>query len=174
MRAIPISGMVVLIFGLLSGCATQINSPSQAVVFLSDPPGADVWVDNRFYVVTPGTVRLSRLSAHRARIEKVGYQPAVIELDRGMSFWTFLDLTCLFWVVKCINEDREEGGFYTLDDTVDVTLMVAPGSVSKSHREVFPNASSDPVANSAANPPFPRLPEAPPEAIPEPMPTPSP
>jgi hypothetical protein len=170
MRAIQLSGVFVLIIGMFAaplGCATQINSPSQAVVFLSDPPGADVWVDNRFHVVTPGTVRLSRLSEHTARIEKMGYQPAVVELDRGMSLWSFLDITCLLWVVKCINEDQEEGGFYTLDDTVKVMLMVAAGSLSKSHREV----SAEPP--SAPNQPPQRSPDAV-EALPEPMPTSSP
>ena len=121
-HTIVLRTLSVALLSAASGCATQINSSSQPVLFLSEPPGAQVWVDHRFSVMTPGIVRLSRLSSHHARVEKAGYQPVVLELDRGMSLWTLMDIVCLPLVVKCILDDRRDGGFYTLDDEVIVTL----------------------------------------------------
>jgi PEGA domain len=113
--------MAALLLSLL-GCATGINSPTESVLISSEPMGAEVVVDDRFYTTTPGKVRLSRLSAHVVRLEKEGYESAQIEVDRGMSWWVFTDLSCLLWVVSCVSQDMREGGFFTLDKEVHVQL----------------------------------------------------
>jgi hypothetical protein len=118
-------GLAAVILGLMlssGGCATGINSPTAPVLISSEPMGAKVVVDDRFYTTTPGKVRLSRLSPHIVRVEKEGYEPAKIEIDRGMSWWVLADLSCLLWIVSCVSKDMEEGGFYTLDKEVHVTL----------------------------------------------------
>lgn len=109
-------------FLVLPGCATQINSPTQPVLISSEPLGAEVIVDDRFYLTTPAKVRLSRLSPHVAHVQRDGYQPARIEITRGMSKWALLDFFCLVFLPKCVSEDLKEGGFYRFDDEVEVTL----------------------------------------------------
>jgi hypothetical protein len=107
---------------LFHGCATQVNSPTQSVLFLSEPLGAEVRVDDRFYGKTPARIPLSRLAPHMAHIEKPGYQPVQLEITRGMSKWLWADLSCLIFLPKCLSVDFNEGGAYVFDDEVEVTL----------------------------------------------------
>jgi hypothetical protein len=177
-RRTPPAVLVVFSVGLACtpvGCATQINSPSQSVLFFSDPPGAEVWVDDRVHVITPGKVQLSRLSSHNARVEKVGYQPVAVELDRGMSLWTLVDIVCLPLVVKCIYDDVKDGGFYSFDDEIHVTLTGLPAPPSKSRFESrLPPRSESSVESPPKLMPKTALPEELPDALPEDLPEPEP
>jgi hypothetical protein len=115
-------GVIAILLLSSLGCATGVNSPTGSVLISSEPMGADVVVDDRFYTKTPGKVRLSRLSPHIVHVQKDGYEPAKIEITRGMSWWVIADLSCLLWVVSCVSKDLNEGGFFTLDDEVHVRL----------------------------------------------------
>jgi hypothetical protein len=153
------------------GCATQVNSPSQPILFLSDPPGAEVWVDDRYSVMTPGKVRVSRLSSHHARVEKVGYQPVAVELDRGMSLWTLVDIVCLPLVMKCVYEDIEDGGYYAFDDEVHVTLTRLPEAPPQASSEFRSESSVESSLESSRERTRPEdRPEARPEALSETLP----
>jgi hypothetical protein len=110
---------------VFQGCATQVNSPTQSVLFLSEPLGADVRVDERFYGKTPVKIPLSRLAPHMAQIEKPGYEPVQTEITRGMSKWLWADISCLIFLPKCLSVDFKEGGAYVFDDEVEVTLTRA-------------------------------------------------
>lgn len=142
----------ILVALLLSsvGCATGVNSPTESVLISSEPMGANVVVDDRFYTTTPGKVRLSRLSPHIIHIQKAGYEPAKIELTRGMSWWVFADISCLFWIVSCVSQDVHEGGFFTLDEEVHVRLREsATAAVVPAHSIEPPPA---PIPTSATAP----------------------
>lgn len=107
---------------LLSGCATMVNSDHQSIRIFSTPGEAKVTVDDRFYLTTAGTVNLSRFSDHAAVIEKEGYEPVTVKIERQMSNWVWLNGWCLVFVFKCIQQDRDAGGFWTFDDDIHVTL----------------------------------------------------
>jgi hypothetical protein len=106
----------------LSSCATLLHSNHQSVRIFSTPSEAKVVVDGRFHLTTAGTVNLSRYEDHTAVIEKEGYEPVTITIERRMSKWVFANLVCLMFIFQCIQKDRENGGFWTFDDDIDVTL----------------------------------------------------
>ncbi|MSR23830.1 MAG: hypothetical protein EXR96_01890 [Nitrospiraceae bacterium] len=71
---------------------------------------------------TAGTVNLSRLTDHIAVIEKDGYEPTTIKIERSMSGWVWWNAFCVIFVYSCVKSDREDGGFWTFDENVYVTL----------------------------------------------------
>ena len=120
---------------LLSGCATLVNSPVQAVMVTSTPSEAKVTVDDMLHVQSPGKVTLSRLADHVIVVEKEGYQQAVIKVERSFSHWTWLNIFCTIFVYQCWKKDKREGGYYTFDDEIDVTLT---RSASAAPAELMP------------------------------------
>jgi hypothetical protein len=124
MRALPLS-LTLLLIGTavaLSGCASWVHGDHQSVRLFSTPNGAKVVVDNRFHAITAGTVNLSRFEDHTAVFEKEGYEPLTLKIERSMSghvWWNFFCLPAMYW---CVKNDRENGGFWTFDDDIHVTL----------------------------------------------------
>ncbi len=106
----------------LSSCATSINSDRQSVTIFTDPPEANVVIDDYLRVIAPGTVSLNRKSDHVALVEKDGYEPATVTIKRGMSWWVMGNVVCLIFIVNCIQKDRRDGGYYAFDDELHVTL----------------------------------------------------
>lgn len=106
----------------LSSCATSINSDRQSVTIFTDPPEATVVIDDYLRVIAPGTVSLNRKSDHVAVVEKDGYAPATVKIERGMSWWVMGNVVCLIFIVNCIQKDRRDGGYYAFDDEIRVTL----------------------------------------------------
>ncbi len=117
---IRIAGLGLL--ALVAGCANLMNGDHQSVRIFSDPPEVTVTVDDFLHVTVPGTVSLSRQADHVARLEKEGYEPSTIKIERTMSWWVLGDISCLIFVVNCINSDRQDGGYYTFDDDIHVKL----------------------------------------------------
>ena len=71
-----------------SACATVINESTQRVAIASDPPGAEVYVNGAPAGVTPAFVDVPRRDADlQLRLEKDGYEPTVLGLERSRSGW---------------------------------------------------------------------------------------
>lgn len=116
---------ILLLAGLslaLSSCATLLHSDHQSVRIFSTPSEAKVVVDGRFHFMTAGTVNLSRFEDHTALIEKVGYEPVTIKIERRISKQVLWNLFCLIFIYQCIQMDREGGGFWAFDDDIHVEL----------------------------------------------------
>ena len=107
---------------LLSSCATLLHSDHQSVRIFSEPGEAKVTIDDRFHLTTAGTVNLSRFTDHIAVIEKDGYEPVTLQIERHMSKQVWWNLWCLPAFYWCVKSDREDGGFWTFDDDIEVTL----------------------------------------------------
>jgi PEGA domain-containing protein len=124
MRTCSLHGLALLAGTslLLSSCATVVNSDHQSVRIFSTPSEATVTVDDRFHLSTAGTVNLSRFTDHIAVIEKDGYEPATLKIERHMSGWVWWNLWCLPAIYWCVKSDRTNGGFWTFDDDIDVEL----------------------------------------------------
>lgn len=113
---------VLSLWALLSGCATLAHGDHQSVTLYTDPPEADVVIDERVHVTAPGKVSLNRKEDHTARIEKAGYEPMTVRIERSMSNWVYADGICLIFIYWCVKSDRQDGGFWTFDDEVHVQL----------------------------------------------------
>ena len=75
---------------LSSACATAINGTTQRVAVASDPPGAQVYVNDAPVGVTPAFVDVPRRDRDlELRLEKDGYEPARLALEREFSGWSW-------------------------------------------------------------------------------------
>ena len=113
---------------LLSSCATLMNSDHQSVRIFSTPGEAKVVIDDRFHLTTAGTVNLSRFTDHTAVIEKEGYEPVTVKIERSMSKQVWWDILCLPAIYWCVKGDREDGGFWTFDNDIEITLTKRAGT----------------------------------------------
>lgn len=113
---------------ILSGCGTLMHSDKQSVTIYSLPPGAHVTVDRYLHVTAPGMVALSRKSDHLAIAEKEGYEPKELRIQRSWSWWVLGDVFgCLIILSPfCIYKDVHDGGFYTFDDDLYLTMSQRP------------------------------------------------
>jgi hypothetical protein len=69
-------------------------------------------------------VTLSRKGNHLAQVNKDGYQPTSLSIDRTWSWWVVGDVFgCLIiFSPFCIMHDIDQGGYYTFDDKIYLTL----------------------------------------------------
>lgn len=119
-------GSIGLIFGLasLTGCGTWWHGDHQSVTIFTTPLDAQVVVDERVHLLAPGTVSLNRKEDHQAVITKEGYEPKIMTLTRTWSWWVLADIfgCAIIFSHACISTDKDDGGYYTFDDKVYVTL----------------------------------------------------
>ena len=116
--------MACLLLGGLSGCGTWMHSDKQSVTIFTTPPETSVVIDNYLHLTAPGIVTLSRKGDHLALANKDGYEPASLKIDRTWSWWVVGDIFgCLIiFSPICIMNDMDQGGFYTFDDKIYLTL----------------------------------------------------
>lgn len=112
------------LIGGLSGCGTWMHSDKQSVTIFSNPPESAVVIDDYLHLTAPGTVTLSRKSNHLAQVRKDGYETASLRIDRTWSWWVVGDIFgCLIiFSPICIMNDIDQGGYYTFDDKIYLTL----------------------------------------------------
>jgi len=119
-------GSIALLLGLvsLSGCGTWWHGDHQSVTIFTTPLDAQVVVDDHVHMLAPGTVSLNRKEDHQAVISKDGYEPKTMVLTRTWSWWVLGDIfgCAIIFSSACISTDKDDGGYYTFDDKVYVTL----------------------------------------------------
>ena len=110
--------------GALTGCGTWMHGDHQSVTIFTTPPEANVVIDERMELLAPGTVSLSRKGHHHAVATKDGYDPTAMTLSRTWSWWVVGDVfgCMIIFSPFCIMHDIDEGGYYTFDDKIYLTL----------------------------------------------------
>lgn len=118
------------LIGGLSGCGSWMHSDKQSVTIFTNPPEASVVIDDYLHLTAPGTVTLSRKGNHLAQVKKEGFQPTLLKIDRTWSWWVLGDIFgCLvIFSPICIMNDMDQGGYYTFDDNIYLTLDRLTGS----------------------------------------------
>ena len=82
------AGVLLAACAVSSACATAINGTTQRVAVASDPPGAQVYVNDAPAGVTPAFVDVPRRDPDlKLRLEKEGHEPAVLAPERSRSGW---------------------------------------------------------------------------------------
>ena len=114
----------------LSGCGTWMHSDKQSVTIFTNPPETAVVIDNYLHLTAPGTVTLSRKGNHLAQVKKEGFQPTLLKINRTWSWWVLGDIFGCLVVFSpiCIMSDMDQGGYYTFDDNIYLTLDRLTGS----------------------------------------------
>jgi len=79
--------LVLVLMGVLlsSNCATLISRPSQIVPVTSQPPGARIIADGKDMGYAPLGLKLKKKAVHLIRIEKEGFNPVEIKIERNKS-----------------------------------------------------------------------------------------
>lgn len=124
---------IVLLLGLisLSGCGSWWHGGYQSVTIFTTPLDVQVVIDDRVHLLAPGTVSLSRKDDHQAVITKEGYEPMTLPITRTWSWWVIGDIfgCAIIFAPACISTDKENGGYYTFEDKVYVSLEQKAGNV---------------------------------------------
>jgi len=86
-----------LLVALASLCAAAC-AHYQNVGVVSDPPGADVYLDGELVGKTPTELEVGRDAAHTVYLKRDGYRPELVLLERheandGIDFLTPADVT---------------------------------------------------------------------------------
>jgi hypothetical protein len=114
--------LVLVAAGLAAaGSATVIKGTSQPVMILTNPPDAQVFVDNK-YVGPSGRQYSISHSDHVISAALPGYAPAYARLTTSFSGWTLLNG---FTGVVTILVDIVTGSIATLDQST-VVIELAP------------------------------------------------
>ncbi len=110
----------------LTGCATILRGTGHGIGISSQPPGAEVIVDNQSYGVTPVSAKLRRKDNHHLQIKLEGYEPYEVILTRQTSGWVFGNILFGPGVIIGIAVDAISGGMYSLKpDQVTAELKTA-------------------------------------------------
>jgi hypothetical protein len=78
----PFFLILALSIFFLQNCATIINGSFQKIPITSNPPGAKIIVDGKVKGNTPLNLNLKKMKNHVFRIEKDGYNPLEIKIQR--------------------------------------------------------------------------------------------
>lgn len=76
---------LLIILGLVSGCATVVNGTTQSIPVNSDPTGAEVLVNNNVLGITPTQIKLKRKEDHQVMIRKEGYASATVPVLKSVG-----------------------------------------------------------------------------------------
>jgi hypothetical protein len=103
----------VLTYLFLAGCGTLVHGTTQQVSFESNPPGATVRLTDGTHLTTPQIAQLRRAQDHTVTIEKQGYEPERIAINRDFN-WGASIFGNILWITPGIIVDVLAGGAWTL------------------------------------------------------------
>jgi hypothetical protein len=125
------SALVVGLLPTLNGCATILRGTGHGIGISSQPPGAEVTIDNEIYGITPVSAKLKRKDNHHVVIQMEGYQPYEIMLTRQTSGWVFGNILFGPGVLIGLAVDAISGAMYSLTpDQVSADLPAAKSEAS--------------------------------------------
>lgn len=103
----------------LNGCGTIINGTSQRVKIVTQPDGAVASLGDQ-HCTTPCELNISKKST-QLKIEKAGFLPSDVKIDKSMSGWIVMDIITLhgLWI------DFLTSGWWNLKD-VNTALVMDP------------------------------------------------
>lgn len=81
--------VLTLALALTGGCATITSAPTETITVMSDPSGANVWVDcgsEKSAQITPAHFLIARKSSDcMVTVEKTGFEKETVVLEQGVN-----------------------------------------------------------------------------------------
>lgn len=121
--------MHLLVFAaaiLLSACGLVINGTTQNIAINSSPAGATVKVNQMKVGQTPMNYTFNKDQINLVTIEKDGYSPAFVTVNRKISPWIVANVCIPPWILGGLigaGADLITGGAYNLSpDVIQVEL----------------------------------------------------
>lgn len=134
----------------VSSCATLFTGTSQKVYIDSDPPGADIYIDNMNKGQTPSVVKIQKnvddvMNGGRAiRLEKEGYRSENYMMSSGFNGISILNnFILLFWAI-----DVATGAVYKFDSNVKFNLIPGKDGNFPNTEQIKMSATGFAVNNS--------------------------
>ena len=128
----------LLLILALSGCATILRGTGQGIGIASQPPGAEVVIDNKMYGKTPVSVKLRRKDNHHIVVHLENYEPYEIVLTRQTSGWVFGNILFCIGAPIGLAVDAIAGGMYSLSpDQVNAQLPANTTSEAQQQEGTF-------------------------------------
>lgn len=116
--------LLVLLVPILASCATILRGTGHGIGISSQPPGAEVIIDNQVYGLTPVSAKLRRKDNHHIVVRMEGYKPYEIMLTRQTSGWVFGNVLFGLGAPIGLAIDAVAGGMYSLNpDQVNAQLQ---------------------------------------------------
>ena len=118
--------LLLLTLGLVffSACSTVMNSTSQEIYLKSNPPNANITIDNKKFGTSPQSVNIDRGANHVVRFELEGYEIYETQVTRKISFWFWGN--ALNGFIPGMVIDMFSGSMYNLlPENIDVELTPA-------------------------------------------------
>lgn len=151
--------LILVIIGLMSGCATLFHGSSDKINFSSDPSGAQVFVNGQLMGTAPLELKLESKHSYNIEFRKEGYQNKTVVVTASVGGgWIILDV--LFGLVPII-VDAATGDWYSLDqEHINAALERQQGQQAIEPRpNVLPgqNAPQAPETPSTSGKIYPRV-----------------
>lgn len=109
---------------VFSGCATTMNGSNADVSILTEPAGADIYIDNHFIGKSPMSAKVEHAN-HNIRVEKPGYETGVAQITASISGWSAVGAMLIVPVIV----DASTGALTSVDQKeirVNLRPLVAP------------------------------------------------
>lgn len=91
--------LILSVIGLFTSCASLVHGTTQTVNFSSQPSGAKITINDKYFGVTPKLVKLKRRGRLKGepidkkeyvvKIELEGYHPYEMKIKRAVNGWFF-------------------------------------------------------------------------------------
>ena len=147
----------LLLFTLLTGCATIMNGSRQSVGISISPTNANVWLDRVYVGNSPLIIEMTRKDSHFVMIELEGYQPYEITFTRQASGWAFGNIIFGVGGIIGLAVDAVSGGLYKLTpDQIQAELRSNNSGYAKTSSQSYitivlePNPAWEKIGNLVA------------------------
>jgi hypothetical protein len=142
------SSLVASILAALfaSGCATLFQGTNEEVMIESDPPGAQVSVNDGRQGTTPFSMKVNRNDDLEIHVSKPGYSPADIA-DTTHAEWGYVVSDIFFTGLIGLGVDGIDGAMFYHNQTM-VTAHLEP--IALSAAPISPSAGAPILPNAAA------------------------
>ena len=105
------------------GCATVMNKSTADVSILTEPAGADVYIDNQFVGKSPLATKVKHEN-HNIRVEKPGYETGVAQITSSISGWAVVGAMLIVPIIV----DASTGAIHSVDEKeIRIKLAAAAG-----------------------------------------------
>lgn len=124
--------IVVMLLGY-TGCSTILNTTTQQVELISNPPNASITVDGQKFGTSPQKINIERGANHIVTFELDGFELYETQLTRKISFWFWGN--ALNGFIPGMTIDLFTGSMYNLmPEKLEVELSPAKIETNKKKR----------------------------------------
>jgi len=133
------ASIALLAFVFVSGCATISGGTSEVLDLKSTPSGAKATINDGREYTTPTSFEVSRGEKVKIVVEKAGYKPATVYLDRKFRGWAAIGGNIL-WLLPGVLVDGMTGSWWELNEKSIHVILEPLESAPREAKEQYQRA----------------------------------